>query len=140
MLTLVCGHPHCNAEATDEVVYPRVRWFLCTDHADIERAFVAQFRNTARSDATTCRMPGCLAPLHAIGLCNPHYQRVRRRGLTPDVRRREAAVALRTLPGTPPTPDLSSQPAWVQTAVRRRLTDAWAGLRQELHHVAGISL
>ncbi len=153
MLTLVCSHPHCNAEATDEVALPRVRWLLCAHHAGIERAFSAAIHNAStKRGATVCELPGCGGVVRARGLCRSHYDRAWRRGLldpperdrrrAADERREQAAIALRTLPGIPPelalsTP-LAAQPPWVQTAVR--ITDAWAGLRQELHRVAEIPL
>ncbi len=154
MVTLVCGHPHCNAEATDEVVYPRVRWHLCPRHADIEHALVAALRSPRPADGEGCGIPGCCAPVRSRGLCRSHYDRAWRRGLldaskhdrrcTADERREQAALALRTLPGVTPElalpVQLADQPAWVQTAVRRRLTDAWAGVRQELHRIAGVPL
>ncbi len=146
MLVLVCHAPHCNAEATDTVSHPGVRWLLCADHADAERALAVTFERVARDTRPIpgCRFPGCLAPRHGRGLCSRHYHLARRRGLLPisNTRREQARAALRSVPGTPPdlTATLIGQPAWIRRLAESCCTDAWARVRQELHDIAGVAL
>ena len=146
MLVLVCDHPHCSGEATDEVVHPSVRWLLCPGHADAERVRAGALRAVLRQGhrGGFCLLSDCARRHHARGLCCRHYHQARRRGLLPDrlQRRAEARLALVRLPGTPPTFSfpLSDQPVWVQRAANRSGAAAWAAFRQELHRVAGVPL
>jgi hypothetical protein len=137
----VCQHPHCNDTATDEVVYPAVRWVLCADHAAVERRLVAQVRASAiPEDPTRCVLPDCAAPVRARGLCCSHYQSiVRRRGMALPHIQRQAALALDVLPGSPPPLPavLADQPAWIQRRAEALAAEYWARFRQELYQVAG---
>lgn len=146
MIVLVCHAPHCNAEATESVNHPGVRWLLCADHADAERALAVAFSVVARDTRPNpgCRFPGCHRAHHGRGLCSRHYHRARRRGLLPisTTRREQARAALRSVPGTPPdlTATLADQPAWIRQLAASCCTDAWARVRQELHNIAGVPL
>lgn len=145
MLSLVCHHPHCNAEATERIAHPRVTWLLCAHHAEAEHRLTAALLTDA--NAPGCRVPGCTRPRHSRGWCSPHYQQALRRGLRePDsarpLRRDEARAALQALPRVPPLFSLpaSEHPAWIRRSLARHSTDAWAQLRQELHRIAELPL
>ncbi len=141
MLVLLCDHPRCHAEATDTVTHPGMRWVLCVDHADAERALAASLRATTPCTHASCLVAECGRPRMARGLCSAHYQRARRRGLLPSIRPRQAAAALKALPSTPPTiAHLSRQPSWVRHLVETHHADAWARIRQTLHRVAELPL
>ncbi|MFT5682853.1 MAG: hypothetical protein ACI8RZ_003777 [Myxococcota bacterium] len=141
MVVLVCQHPHCNADAIDEVIYPLVRWMLCADHAAAEHDFAAQVRAMSES-GPLCALPGCSVSQKTRGLCDPHYQRIRRRGLALPQQQAEAAAALDALPGTPPSlsAELFEQPAWIQRRAEALSAEFWARLRQDLYSIAGRSL